>query len=347
MRPFAALTLLLVSSSASAHDADIIYAQVQRAPGSTEVSELVTMTAATLTLLAPVDRDRDGIVTDDELSSGADAIRAGIWNELPLEAGGKRCAQKTAVSRFRETYVELVATFDCAEGELVQTFRVLSILPRNYKVVLGTFVNGEAGQRFAQGNEQKLVLDEPKRGASGLFNWVKLGVEHIFLGPDHLAFLLALLLTAKTLKRVLLMVTSFTLAHSITLGLAATGKIPISEAQARLVEIGIAVSIIWVAVENVALKDQKHRPFLTFAFGLVHGFGFATSLEGYGIERELVTALFGFNAGVELGQGVVVLIATPLLFLLRKRVNDVLLVRAASLIIAAAGGYWLVDRFVG
>lgn len=346
--PRVTLILMCVSANAAAHDADIIYAQVARAEGSRVVHEILTMTPVTLVLLAPVDANRDGAVTDEELQLRSDGVAAGVWDSLPMTAGGALCTRTGNTADVKDTYVELRAIFDCGEGELAQTFRILSILPNNYRVVLGTFVNGGAGQRFAQRHEQLLVLDEPTNRISGLWSWVKLGVEHIFRGPDHLAFLLALLLTAKTVKRVLLMVTSFTVAHSITLGLTAAGVIPISVAQASWVEVAIALSIIWVAVENLVLGDQKHRALLTFAFGLVHGFGFATSLRGYGIERELTTALFGFNVGVELGQAAVVLLTVPLVFYLRRRplIWPVTL-RVGSLIIAAAGGYWLVARVIG
>lgn len=349
MNHAAALALLLTSAAAFAHDADIIYAQVQRTAGSAEVVEILTMTPGTLLLLAPVDENRDGAISGAELRARTDAIAAGVWESLPMSAGGIGCSRIAEQARIKETYLELRARFRCSEGELVQHFRVLSVLPRNYKVVLGTFVDGEAGQRFAQGNEQMLVLDEPgARGLGGLWSWVKLGLEHIFKGPDHLAFVFALLLTATSLKRVLVMVTSFTVAHSITLGLTAAGALSLSAAHARWVEIAIALSIIWVALENVLLKDQRHRAALTFVFGLVHGFGFAGSLREYGIERELVTALFGFNLGVELGQAAVVLVVIPAVFSLRTRPRlwpHVL--RAASLIIAAAGGYWFVARVVG
>ena len=364
---------VLFCVAAHAHDADLIYAQVERAPGSRQVKQLLTMTAATVQLLAPVDMDGDGILTDAELSARSDSIKAGIWDSLPISAGAVGCGLMSHQAKLRDAYLELRGVFDCGEGELVQTFRLLSVLPPNYKVVLGTFVNGEAGARFAQGNAQTLVLDEPEGGqVSGLWGWVALGIDHIFGGLDHLAFLFALLLAAKGLKRVLLLVTSFTLAHSLSLGLTASGVIPLSGANERWVEVAIAASIIWVAAENtlvgvarrralfsiaglqsLAVTSQevtapKYRVLLTFAFGLVHGFGFASSLRGYGIERELVTALFGFNLGVELGQAAVVLAVTPVLFLLRRRPKIwALFPRLASLLIVVAGGYWLVARVVG
>jgi hypothetical protein len=114
------------------------------------------------------------------------------------------------------------------------------------------------------------------------------------------------------------------------------------------VEAAIAVSIIWVAVENLVLREHRHRALLTFLFGLVHGFGFASVLSGYGLGDQVVTGLLGFNLGVELGQAAVVAVLLPLVRLVqrRPRVHQPT-VRALSLLILAAGGYWLIERALG
>ncbi|MFL5321492.1 MAG: HupE/UreJ family protein [Myxococcaceae bacterium] len=350
MRPFLIVLVLLIPLRAFAHDADIVYAQLERTKGSSDVTEVITMTQATLQLLAPADSNEDNFVSQEELDKGADAIRAGIWSSLPLLANNKPCELRETQAHIKEGYLELRARFSCGAGPLSQTFRILSVLPRNYRVVLGSFIDGEAGQRFAQGNEQTLIIEPPAEGekVSGLFGWISLGVRHIFGGPDHLAFLFALLLTATSLRRVMLMVTAFTIAHSITLGVTALGYLALSPGWARAVEVAIAVSIIFVAVENLVIKQEKHRPLIAFTFGLIHGFGFAASLKGYGIDREAVSALFGFNFGVELGQAAIVLLTVPLLRLLQKRPSVWRwFPKVASVGIAAAGGYWFVDRLLG
>lgn len=349
MRRLFALGALLISFAASAHDADIVYAQLSREPGGSKVREVLTMTPATLERLAPVDANDDGYIGQGDLDLKTDAIVAGVWRELPLKAGSTPCELGAATALLREGFIELRAEWSCGQGDLAQTFRILSVLPSNYRVVLGSYVDGEAGQRFVQGDVQTLVIEQKKEGETqGLGGWVSLGIRHIFGGLDHLAFLLALLLTASSLKRVLLMVTAFTVAHSITLGITALGYMVLSPRQVSTVEILIAVSIIWVAVENLFIKDAKWRPLITFAFGLIHGFGFASSLRGYGIEREAVSALFGFNAGVELGQLAVVLVTVPLVRQAQKRprVNRIA-TSLASLAIAAAGVGWLISRAFG
>jgi hypothetical protein len=114
------------------------------------------------------------------------------------------------------------------------------------------------------------------------------------------------------------------------------------------VEAAIAASIVWVAVENLVLREHRHRALLTFLFGLVHGFGFASVLSGYGLGDAVVTGLLGFNLGVELGQAAVVAVLLPLVRVLRHwpRVHQPT-VRALSLLILTAGGYWLIERALG
>ncbi|NVJ25474.1 HupE/UreJ family protein, partial [Myxococcus sp. AM011] len=175
-----------------------------------------------------------------------------------------------------------------------------------------------------------------------------LGLRHIFEGVDHLAFLLAVLLVGGGLKRVLLLVTSFTVAHSLTLGATALGWIVLDEGRVRWVEAAIAASIIYVAAENLVLKEHRHRALITFLFGLVHGFGFASVLAGYGLGDSVVKGLLGFNLGVELGQAIVVVVLLPPLRMLQRRPGlHRGAVRVLSVCILAAGGYWMVERALG
>jgi hypothetical protein len=350
----APLALLLVAGSAGAHDADILYAQLWRPEaGGPEVRERLTLTADTLGLLIPADADGDGALSQADLDARTQALAVGIWDALPLTAGGQPCARTGASAVVRTSFVELGATFSCPAGELRQRFSVLSLLPSNYRVVLGSFVQGEQGQRFADAHQPTLVVSEPghpERGEapSGLLEWVGLGITHIFEGIDHLTFLLALLLVGGSFRRVLLLVTAFTVAHSLTLGATALGFILLDDVRARWVEAAIAVSIIWVALENLVLREHRHRALLTFLFGLVHGFGFASVLRGYGLGDSVVTGLFGFNLGVEVGQAAVVAVLLPLVRLVQRRpAVHFRTVRGLSLLILAAGGYWLMERALG
>ncbi|WNG37457.1 HupE/UreJ family protein [Archangium violaceum] len=349
----ACLALLLLVGSAGAHDADILYAQLWRPDaGKPEVRERITLTADTLALLIPADADGDGTLTQADLDARAQALAVGIWDAIPLSARGQPCARTGTTARVREAFVELGATFSCAPGELRQRFTLLSLLPPNYKVVLGSYVQGEQGQRFADATQPTLVVSEPgqpeRQAVSGLLAWIGLGLTHIFEGIDHLAFLLALLLVGGNWRRVLLLVTAFTVAHSLTLGATALGFILLDDTRTRWVEAAIAASIIWVALENLLLREHRHRVLLTFLFGLVHGFGFASVLSGYGLGDSMVTGLFGFNLGVELGQAAVVAVLLPIVRLVQRRpVLHQRTVRGLSLLILSAGGYWFLERALG
>jgi hypothetical protein len=347
------LALLVVAGSASAHDADILHVRLWRPEaGGPEVRERITLTADTLALLIPADADGDGALTQADLDARQQALAVGIWDAIPLTSGGQPCARAGTTARVRESLVELGATFTCAPGELRQRFSLLSLLPSNYRVVLGSSIQGEQGQRFADALQPTLVVSEsgqPERArVSGLLEWVGLGLRHIFEGIDHLSFLLALLLVGGSLRRVLLLVTAFTVAHSLTLAATALGFILLDDARTRWVEMAIAASIVWVALENLVLREHRHRALLTFLFGLVHGFGFASVLESYGLGDSLVTGLFGFNLGVELGQAAIIAVLLPLVRLIQRRPTvHHWTIRALSLLILAAGGYWLMERALG
>jgi hypothetical protein len=171
----------------------------------------------------------------------------------------------------------------------------------------------------------------------------RLGVEHILTGYDHLLFLAALLLPGGRLATLLKIITAFTMAHSVTLALAVLGVVAIPN---RLVECVIAASIVWVALENVLLPHAPSRRWLvSFLFGLVHGFGFASTLTALELPtRNLALALVGFNLGVEAGQALVVALLLPLLVWARRWQWEPRVVRAASLAVAAVGFAWFVER---
>lgn len=338
---------LVAGVPARAHDADIVYAQLERADGG--VSELMTLTTATLAQLAPVDADGEGAISQQDLDARREAIEAGVWRDCPITAGGDACRLASSGAYLREGYVELRATFSCPDGPMQQTFRILSLLPQGYRVVLSSRVGAGRGEAFAEGRRQ--IVDVPTGAGGGeekitsFVGWVETGVFHIFGGADHIAFLLGVLLVGGAWRRVLILVTTFTVAHSITLLAVALDVVPLSYTLQRAVEVAIAVSIVWVAVENLALTSHRHRAVITFGFGLVHGFGFANVLKEYGLGDNVVKGVLGFNLGVEVGQACIVLALFPLvLWLGRVARRGAWAVRIGSAGILAAGGYWVVER---
>jgi hydrogenase/urease accessory protein HupE len=172
------------------------------------------------------------------------------------------------------------------------------------------------------------------------------GIHHIFIGPDHILFVIGLLLLGGSLWRLFKIVSSFTLAHSLTLALATLGVL---RPPARIVEPMIALSIVFIGIENLRarFRGADHRMQLAFFFGLVHGFGFASVLAELGLPRQaLAGSLFAFNAGVEIGQACIVAAVAPLLFAMHRRSPEfgVRVVRFGSALVSLAGIYWLIER---
>jgi hypothetical protein len=180
------------------------------------------------------------------------------------------------------------------------------------------------------------------RGAGSFF---LLGVEHILIGYDHLLFLLMLILRGGNLWSLLKIITAFTVAHSITLALAALSLVTLPE---RAVEAVIALSIAYVAAENLFFKQAaSHRWAVSFLFGLVHGFGFSNVLRELGLPQEgLLWSLLSFNLGVEAGQAFAVLLAVPVLLWLRKTSFEPRAVAALSAVVLAVGLVLFVERLI-
>ena len=178
------------------------------------------------------------------------------------------------------------------------------------------------------------------RGPIGL---LPLGFEHILEGWDHLLFLLALALPGGCLGAFVRIVTSFTIAHSLTLAVAALGLVNVPAAP---VEALIALSIAWVAAENLMrVRPMERRWAVAFAFGLIHGFGFATGLRDIGLPRDaLLPSLIWFNLGIEFGQLLVLLLLVPVLTWLSRALPEKPVSQALSALILVASAMLLLQR---
>lgn len=227
--------------------------------------------------------------------------------------------------------------------------------------VTGTFLNeGDAVPGFIRADSPTLPvnLDNPNLWKA-FTGTVSLGMEHIFIGTDHILFVLVLLLPAvmlfsladgwspvPTFKdglwRVLKIATAFTVAHSITLTL---GGLEIIELPSKFVETVIALSIIATAIHNLRPIFANREAYIAFAFGIFHGFGFAGLLSDLGIGRgQRVLSLLGFNIGVEIGQAFIILLLFPALFLLRRTVLYPFVLRIGSILLAVIAGIWAIER---
>jgi hydrogenase/urease accessory protein HupE len=171
------------------------------------------------------------------------------------------------------------------------------------------------------------------------------GIRHILIGPDHILFLVGLLLLGGSPRRLLFVVTSFTVAHSVTLTLAA---LDIFNPSPRIIEPAIALSIVYVGFDNLLVrKGRDVRAWIAFAFGFIHGFGFANVLREMELPRRaLGWSLFSFNLGVEIGQVFVVLVVASLLAAIRSRSETAgrYVAVAGSILVIAAGAFWFTER---
>jgi hydrogenase/urease accessory protein HupE len=262
--------------------------------------------------------------------------------------------------------IEIDVTYAADGARTLQIWsRHLVYLPRGHQQLLWVEdMRGPAPRMLHEGTlsleEDAIVIDLPPMmvaGASengqaaivtggGQLSFFTLGVEHIITGYDHLLFLAALLLVCRNFREAAGIITCFTVAHSITLALAALDVVHLSP---RLVEPLIAASIVYVAIENLAGKHRMQwRAGVTFAFGLLHGLGFAGVLREIGLgstTRGIAIPLLNFNLGVEAGQLAIAALLLPVLFALKRRdIFDQRAVPACSVIVGVLGAYWMVTR---
>jgi hypothetical protein len=180
-----------------------------------------------------------------------------------------------------------------------------------------------------------------------VYIFIKAGFEHILpQGIDHILFVLGLFFSTLKFRSLILQVSAFTLAHSITLALAALGFVKL---QLSVVEPLIFLSVVWVAVENCLFKQTtKWRPLIVFIFGLLHGLGFAALLSQYGLPKDnFISLLLAFNVGVEIGQLTVLLVAFILIRLIfRKYKSNNQLKIPASILIGIFGLYWFIESLI-
>jgi hydrogenase/urease accessory protein HupE len=214
-----------------------------------------------------------------------------------------------------------------------------------------TFLNVYEGERLTQaildrGRPSFEYFSATRQGVWAVVRrFVPAGVNHILIGPDHLLFLVGLLLLGGTARQLVLIVSSFTLAHTLTLSLAALN---IVSSPARIIEPAIALSIVYVGADNLLARGGRDmRTWIAFAFGFIHGLGYANLLREMDLQtRALEWSLFSFNAGLEIGQLIVVMAVASLLGAIRSRNERAghQVVFAGSLVVIAAGTFWFIKR---
>ena len=340
----------LLSSAAEAHPVPFRYVDVRVEPARVDVSVVVHVfdVAHDLKIQTP-----DTLLEPAALSNQARAVTDLVRGRLRLDVDGDVLqladwSPPEALAERQSLRLRASAALPGSPGRI----RVIAdMFP--YDPQHRTFVNVyEGGTIAAQAilDKNRTTFDFFTGSSQGrwalLKKFVPAGVHHILIGPDHLLFLIGLLLLGGSPKQLLLVVTAFTIAHSITLALAAL-RILIPPAHA--IEPAIALSVIYVGVDNllVGAGGRDTRAWVAFAFGLIHGFGFANVLRDMDLpSRALGWTLFGFNAGVEVGQLIVVVIVASALAWIRSRsaVAGRRLAFVGSIVVTLAGVFWFVQR---
>ncbi len=285
----------------------------------------------------------DGIVAIGDPRAKA-LIEGVTLGKASVSAGGARCTIGPAtIQRVEADGLEVAAALDCPpSGEITLDAAYLEAFAKDHRHFVE--VRGEPAATLDPVEHTVSFDGRPQPGAVA-WRFFQLGIEHILTGWDHLAFVAALVLGARGWRQVLALVTSFTLAHSLTLALAVLGVVRLPSS---LVEPAIAATIVFVAVENLWPPPFARRVALAFAFGLVHGLGFAGLLADLGLPAShLALALVTFNAGVEVGQVSAVCVLLAALEVVFRVTPEPNARRALSVALAFAGAWWLVSRLAG
>jgi len=362
-----ALACALLTAAPRAHAHDVSYAHVELRFAATRLVGSVTVHPddAAMTLEVPLP---EWFRRQDFLDRAGPALADSLRRRLVLEADGRAIAWKFLGARpdpeGRGVQLAIAASLARPPAMVEVDGPVFPMVP-NHETFVSVYRDGVLLRQDVLTVEHPVLRvygSGPAGVAAVLRTFVPAGIHHIAIGPDHILFVLGLLLLGGGLARLLKIITSFTVAHSITLALASLGLVRLPS---RLVEPLIALSIVFVALETLRARHRAKTPRdgassssgrvhdrrapLAFGFGLVHGFGFASVLAGFGLPREaLGWSLAGFNFGVEIGQAVIVmLVAPPLAWLaLRSPLAHARLVRVLAVLIAAAGGFWFVQRLL-
>ncbi len=362
MKRLVFLLFVCLSNPLLAHQTNTSYVALTVKENQIEV--LLTFDLTDLNKAFRLDRNQDGTVDREELLEAMPAMYEYFAPRFTMTIGYTPVEVEQQEGGFTQDdfgnlfinflFIKKIAAVPGELGFSIDYFekfgedhKVLAKIVYGEKLDQAVFTREETRQRFIVGGEATF--------GQQIREFTILGVEHIFLGYDHIMFLIGLLIIGGRFGSLVKIVTSFTIAHSITLICAA---LEILALPGRLVESGIALSIAYVGAENFLLlnnadktpleESTKHRWILTFCFGLVHGFGFANVLRDLGLPAKgLIGSLLAFNLGVELGQVAIVALLFPLVLFLTRAQYRKAAVYSASAVIFLFGALWFVERIMG
>ena len=368
-----AAALVLFVSTAQAHSLGEGYLHLKI--GEHHLDGELEITLADLDRALDLDSDSDGKVSDTEVSQSIELVYAYVGQRVGVGSAGEWYDLRAVGHEIRELpharYLRVFIEIDEPEfiPDLIDLkYELLFDADSSHRGFLVVKANAKTG--IVNRDEETTLRFEPDTSVQTLdtmamsrwvsfVTFVKHGVWHIWIGIDHILFLLALILPAVLIRnegkwqgvqdftpalwQVIKIVTLFTIAHTITLTIAALGLVSVP---ARIVESIIAASVVIAALNNLYPFLRAHLGIVVFGFGLFHGFGFASVLSHLITNRSnLVVDLLGFNVGVELGQIAVILVAFPILFGIRHTTGYLrVLVPAGSFAIAVLAVGWLLER---
>lgn len=334
--------------STNAHPFSVSYSHWKVESGA--VRATIRLPADDMDLLLRLDADLDGKLSDAELERAREPIGRYLFEHVRVASEDRALEpvlQTVATWKDEEgsPYLEVQLSYSFASESMPSLAVTASLLTDLYPDHR-TLAEIQVGDRrtefvFQHGNTVTVTGLSSSRWTAAM-SFVTLGFDHILTGYDHILFLLGLLLVARGLRQLAAIVTSFTVAHSLTLSLATLG---ILEPTMWTIEAAIALSIAYVGVENLVSADTRHRWKIAFVFGLLHGFGFASVLREMELPRSaLAGSLLTFNIGVEIGQLVIVTIMFPVLRLVQRTRYGPMVTRYGSLAVIAMGLYWFCQR---
>lgn len=349
-RSLLAALLLALALPAFAHDPGLSTGDIRLSTDSA-VGQL-TFAWRDIHLLTPLDTNDDGELTTNEIAAAKaklDELAAGSLEIRANETALKLARSRSFVDATNNVHFETEFPLHSPD-KLVIYSPLIDKLPPNHNqfVVLRDHTNAVLAEVLLSAQQDVIEIDLHELFPTTPFSeFFKLGLEHIITGYDHLLFLFGLLIVTTRFRTAAIIITCFTLAHSLTLALA---TLDIVTLKSSVVEPLIAVTIIYVGIENLFFRDggPKWRWALTFGFGLVHGLGFASILKELGVSSGttgITVPLLSFNLGVEAGQLAIAAVALPILFALRRwqpfaRWGGL----AGSVIVILLGGWWLLER---
>lgn len=343
-----AALLSVLAVPASAHPVPFTFIDVRLQPGAIDL----TLVAHIFDVAHDLGRTpQEQLLQPDALAEHSDAIIRMLRDRLHLSADGRTLgigAWSAPEPLPDRQSIRLRARFELTEtpGRIDVTAAMFPY-DSQHRTFLNVYERDALTQAIVDKDRTQFeYFTGTRQGVFGVLQkFVPSGVHHILIGPDHLLFLVGLLLLGGSLRQLLLVVTAFTAAHSITLSLAALGMV-IPPASA--VEPAIALSVVYVGADNLLVSGGRDtRAWIAFVFGLIHGFGFANVLRDMDLpSRALGWTLFGFNIGVEIGQLAVVAVVVSALAWVRARspVAGARLAFAGSIVVILAGAYWFVER---